>query len=682
MIKKIFKYCFPFFFVFSFCLFANENSLVLAPTSSDRASASEEFRKGVQSYYRGAYNEAVLLFEKALSFLPNEPFILDWLGKAYYSSGIEGACLENWQAAAAAGYGGILFKNKIEVIKERRSVIPDMSGNMKFTESITFNSEQNGIKLFSRPVSASALPDGTFWMTSYGSNELLHFDVNGIILHKTKGPIEGFDRPFDVITAISGNLLVSEFASDRISIISNEGKFIKYFGKRGIGKGELLGPQFLAEDSYGNIYVSDFGNARISVFSSDGEPLFTFGERTGLFAGFTAPAGIAVINGLVYAGDAVKGSISIFDTSGNYLRELLPEGTLKRIESVRAVGNTLLVAAGSKAYIVDTALASVYEAASLGRAPSKVTGAVPDANGNILLFDFKNEKVEITSRISELAGGLFITVKRIYSDNFPHVALEVGVENRNRGQIVGLNQSNFVITEDNRRVSDYNLDEAFYLNDFCNVSILIERSPESENEKKALNHAIKEIAEAMKNKGTVRIIYASDIPVSEGVFSPADLTELVPEAKTKPVRNWRFDLGLRLAAADLINAQYKRAVIFFSFSPLNADNFDRYGLNDLADYMNNNNIRFYGVNFKQGSLPDEISFLVKKTGGKASYIYAAPGLKPIVQDIISAPVGVYRLSYNSAMHTDFGRKFLPVEVEVRLLNRSGRDETGYFAPLE
>jgi hypothetical protein len=40
------------------------------------------------------------------------------------------------------------------------------------------------------------------------------------------------------------------------------------------------------------------------------------------------------------------------------------------------------------------------------------------------------------------------------------------------------------------------------------------------------------------------------------------------------------------------------------------------------------------------------------------------------------------MSYTSALPTDFGRAFLPVEVEAYLMNRSGRDETGYFAPLQ
>ena len=53
-----------------------------------------------------------------------------------------------------------------------------------------------------------------------------------------------------------------------------------------------------------------------------------------------------------------------------------------------------------------------------------------------------------------------------------------------------------------------------------------------------------------------------------------------------------------------------------------------------------------------------------------------------VQGYQDIPQGVYQFSFTSALPTNFGMNYLPLEVEVYLLNRSGRDETGYFAPLE
>ena len=670
------------FFLFLSVLTATENSFFPPPTSQDRQIAFEEFRRGVQSYYKASYNEAILLFEKALSILPDEPIILEWLGKAYYSSGLEDACLQQWDVAIKANHGGILLKNKAEVVRERRMFSMDLMDNLKFSESIGFISTFQDKHIFRQPLSAVAMEDGSFWATAYGSNEVLHFDVNGKIVDRTKGPIEGFDRPFDIIRTKNDHMLVSEFASDRISVLTKEGKFVRYFGESGVNEGQLLGPQFLATDFYNNIYVADFGNARVSVFSFEGKPLFHFGEKNDSFSGFIAPSGLCVIGDFVYVADSIKGAIYVFDTAGNYIEELLSENSFKAIESMREWNGNILLSSLSKAYLVDVKLAIIHELVSLGNAPTKITCATPDANGNILLADFKNETVEVTSRISELAGGFFVTIKRVFSNNFPKVEMEVLVENRNREQIVGLEGLNFTVTENHNSVLDYSLDGAGFFGEGCDIAILLERSPRMDGEKVAVDKAIKEIALAMRGKGKISIFSATSHPNKEGEYFPENIIDYIPHFKGEASDNWKFDLGLRLASSSLLNAQARRAVIFLSFNDLKEGNFGTYGLNELSSYMANNNIRFYSISLKEGSPCDELAYLIKKTGGEASYIYVNEGLMPLISRISKFQTGLYKLSYTSSMDSDFGRRFLPVEVEVRLLNRSGRDETFYYPPAE
>ncbi len=676
------KAVFFLFLLLSFFGSAQNLDFNSKPTTQDRRAASEEFRRGVQSYYRGAYNEAILLFEKALSYIPGEPLILSWLGKAYYSSGIEGAAISQWEQARDAGFGGMLLQNKIEILKERRNLKLASADNIKFAEAVSIPAKQANAFLFKQPLSAVAVSDGSFWVTAYGSNELLHFDINGLILEKTKGPIEGFDRPFDVIETKNGNLLVSEFASDRISMLNKNGRFIKYFGKSGRKNGELMGPQFLCTDDYENIYVCDFGNARIAVFSPDGEPLFFFGEKSPAFDGFIAPAGIAFMDGLIFAADAIKGAVYVFDTAGNYIQDLLPENSLKGIESLRVWNGNLVAATASKAYLIDTNFSTMNEIASLGNTPSKITAITNDANGNLLLIDHRNQTIEVTTRINELAGGLFVLIKRVFAEKFPQVTMEVSVQNRDGRQIVGLKESNFLVTEENKLVADYELSGSAYLNSNCDIAIVLERSPGSVKEKVAIESAIKEIATAMQAKGKIKLISAANLPILEGSFEPAVLATVPNKFKASVSPEWKFDLALRLASGELINSAQKRAIIFLSAGKPDAGNFTQYSLNDLAAYMANNNIRFYSVNLKQGETPDETAYLAKKTGGEVRYVYGEKGLKAIIDDLLTKPIGSYQIKYKSNLPTDFGRAFLPVEVEVQLLERSGRDEIGYFPPLE
>ena len=84
----------------------------------------------------------------------------------------------------------------------------------------------------------------------------------------------------------------------------------------------------------------------------------------------------------------------------------------------------------------------------------------------------------------------------------------------------------------------------------------------------------------------------------------------------------------------------------------------------------------------QGTASDELNFICERTECGEYYVYRDEGLSLLVNDIIDVSSGVYVLSYDSGLTTDFGQKYLSVEVESFIMNRSGRDETGYFAPLQ
>ena len=98
--------------------------------------------------------------------------------------------------------------------------------------------------------------------------------------------------------------------------------------------------------------------------------------------------------------------------------------------------------------------------------------------------------------------------------------------------------------------------------------------------------------------------------------------------------------------------------------------------------MNNNSISFSVIQLDQAALGDELAYVSESTTGDVYYIYRPQGLGDLVKDVIELPQGIYQLSFTSAMSTNFGTNYLPLEAEVYLLNRSGRDETGYFAPLQ
>lgn len=651
--------------------------------TSEEGFAAQEFRRGVQSYYRGTFNDAVMQFEKALGYMPNDSLILEWLGKSYYHSGMEGTAVKSWSKAVQNGYGGLLLKNKIEIVQDRRTGAFRSDFNARYTEAGAFSGSHGEGMVFSGPVSVLPENDGTVWVLAYGSNELVKLNINGTVVSRVTGPMNGFDRPMDLIRLEDGTMLVTESAGNRLCVLDKKGKFIKYIGKKGRAVGNLVGPQYAAQDSRQNIYVSDYGNRRIAVFDRDGKGLFCFGAARDDFAGLKGPTGIAVAGENVYVADNIFGGIYEFDLAGNFQRVLVPEKTFQHPESIRVWNDFLVVCDSNRVFSVDSGSGSVFENISAGNAPARLTCAVPDVNGNVVVSDVISNEVYVMSKMQELVGGLFVQIEKVNASKFPEVFVDVRVENRYRSAVVGLGENNFYITEQKRPVNKLKYLGSSSYSQFSDITLLIDRSRRSSEFGEQINAAVREIAASMKNRGTLKIVSASKIPALEYSGKPSGALKFDVAALKNPVSDEiPLDLALRLAANDLVNAEHKRAVVIISAGKVSLNAFEKYSLSETAAFLNNNHISVASVLLTQNACDEELDYIVSNTPGKEYYIFRPEGLSGIVGDLVDIPSGLYTFSYTSVLSTNFGEKYLPVEVEAYLLNRSGRDECGYFAPLQ
>lgn len=651
--------------------------------TSEEGFAAQEFRRGVQSYYRGTFNDAVMQFEKALGYMPNDSLILEWLGKSYYHSGMEGTAVKSWSKAVQNGYGGLLLKNKIEIVQDRRTGAFRSDFNARYTEAGAFSGSYGEGMVFSGPVSVLPENDGTVWVLAYGSNELVKLNINGTVVSRVTGPMNGFDRPMDLIRLEDGTMLVTESAGNRLCVLDKKGKFIKYIGKKGRAVGNLVGPQYAAQDSRQNIYVSDYGNRRIAVFDRDGKGLFCFGAARDDFAGLKGPTGIAVAGENVYVADNIFGGIYEFDLAGNFQRILVPEKTFQHPESIRVWNDYLVVCDSNRVFSVDSGSGSVFENISAGNAPARLTCAVPDVNGNVVVSDVISNEVYVMSKMQELVGGLFVQIEKVNASKFPEVFVDVRVENRYRSAVVGLGENNFYITEQKRPVNKLKYLGSSSYSQVSDITLLIDRSQRSSEFGEQINAAVREIAASMKNRGTLKIVSASKIPALEYSGKPSGALKFdVAELKNPVSDEIPLDLALRLAANDLVNAEHKRAVVIISAGKVSLNAFEKYSLSETAAFLNNNHISVASVLLTQNACDEELDYIVSNTPGKEYYIFRPEGLSGIVGDLVDIPSGLYTFSYTSVLSTNFGEKYLPVEVEAYLLNRSGRDECGYFAPLQ
>jgi len=665
----------------------------LSPQDLNTVYARDEFRIGVQAYNRYGFNEAIQSFERALSYRPGEALLLDWLGRAYYRSGFEDTAVRQWQAAAEAyGYStgeALLLGSRIETVRNRRGLEPVALGgsgpleNDRYVEAGRYPGRGEGVVYYKQPTSVLPLEDGSVWVAAYGSNELVRIDVNGVIRDRWRGPVNGFDRPYDIARGLGGIFYVSEYRGGRVSVLSPEGEWQYYIGSRGLGPGQFVGPQNIAVDEDGYLYVVDYGNKRVSKFGPEGAFIQSFGLKSAFFRGFLSPTGIAARGGRVYVADSVSKEIVMFDSNGEYLGPLVREG-LQGPESLRFLDNGMLLAADlNRALLIDPDTAIVRELGVLGKGgKARITGVGLDRNGSLLAADFKTGEVAVMTRMEDMASGLFVQIERVISDGFPLVTVELQVQDRRRRPIVGLEARNFLLSEGVSSVPVQEFQGAAYLTDQVDMAVLVERSPETAALKDELAAALRDI-DASGNR-IARVVSASEAPALEE-FNPGAPRSLESAARGRAAAytpRWRFDLGLRLAASGLFAGAKKRAVVFVCSGGLGELAFEQYSLSELAAFLANNDTAFYAV--LVGGLPADagLRFLCEQTGGEALPLYRGEGVSGALRAIARRPSGSYTISFRSALSTDFGRAFLPLDAEVYLMDRSGRDSTGYFPPLE
>ena len=660
---------------------------VTGGTGIEALNAAEEFRFGVQAYNRFAYNESILSFERALSFRPGEPLILDWLGKAYYRSGFEETALRQWRAALD-GYGrnsgvGMLINSRIETVSNRRFLFPIANDGVRYVSSGRYPGRNQNVVLYRQPTSVLANNDGSAWIVAYGSNEIVKVDVNGIIRDRKRGPLNGFDRPYDMVRGPDGRMYLSEFRGGRVSVLNNNGEWLSYIGSRGLGAGQFVGPQSLAIDEDGYLYVVDYGNRRISKFDPDGLFILSFGLRSSYFPGLLSPTGIAAGNGKIYVAENSAKAIYMFDPNGIYLGRLAAEN-LQGPESMKFMPDgTLLVADKNRILQIEPDTAIVRELGLAGGERVRVTGADMDKNGSVLAANFAEGEVSILTRFDDLASGFFVTIRNIFTERFPLVTVELTVEDRLRRPILGLDSNNFLLTENGVPVRDQRLIFSGFRHTGADISLLVERSDITSSFRDDLGAASRDIGRAlqdMRGSRIVSVISAAAQPQREQHNN--SLENAVRGTAGSYSQRWRFDLGLRLAATDLLSAGPKRSVIYIGSGSLGDLAFEQYSLSEMASYLANNNVVFNAIIIGNGQVTAELEYLCAETGGRAMHLYRPRGIGELVKSTADIPSGLYSFTYNSRMNTDFGRAWLPIEVEVYLMERSGRDNTGYFPPLE
>ena len=121
------------------------------------------------------------------------------------------------------------------------------------------------------------------WITDRGLQQVIKFSPTGqVLLELGKKGVAGnntstdaLNGPSDVVFGANGDIFVSdgESSNTRVLKFSADGKFIKFWGTKGTGPGQLDTPHSIVMDSQGRLLVANRGNKRVEIFDQDGKYL-------------------------------------------------------------------------------------------------------------------------------------------------------------------------------------------------------------------------------------------------------------------------------------------------------------------------------------------------------------------------------------------------------------------------
>ena len=654
--------------------------------SLDATKALEEWRWGVISLNDGLPGRSLLAMERAVSLNPTDPVIREWLGRAYWRSGVEDAALAAWDSLAAEGEASTALMNRADQLRRRLSGEDEIPVDDEWIPLVSFRGVDGEIGYFERPAVARSLGDGSgsLLVSSYAGGEIIRIDANGTLVERYEGGLEGFDRPFDIIPTPDSRLLVSEFQADRISILSLEsyrrGYRIESWGATGSGEGEFLGPQYMALSPDGAyVYISDWGNRRVAKWSMDGQHVLNL-QAGGRFAGFEGPSGVACDGDRVFVADSLRGTVDVFDPSGNYLGPLISEGVTAP-EGLSIFEDDLLIADGSRVHRVDLDSGELTMETDLGPGDHRITTVFPDENGNLAVADFDADRIVLLTPLSTLYGGMDVTLDRVRADSYPDIVVDLTVKDRRGQPISGLDATNFRVFDGNQSLGSPLMDWSSSADDSLTIAALTDLSGD-ERDLSSLINGLDDLAGALQTGDSLSLVSAGVNPTVHDV-TPGEGREAYMNLVGSPIgrRPVKWDEALRLAATRIVPERERKAVVAFVTAAPGEGAFDRYGLVETARLMANNGIVFYPVYADAASRSRELDYIADQTGGHPSDLFRPEGSGILARELREKSVGRYTITWETPRPAGFGREFLPVSVEVIYINKSGRDESGSFAPL-
>ena len=162
--------------------------------------------------------------------------------------------------------------------------------------------------------------DGSVFIASK-DHKLWKFSRRGELVKsigKRGGNAGEFDQPWGVRYR-NHQVYVCDSDNARVQVFDSSLNFLRTFGTRGDGPGQLKDPRDIDFDTQGNIYVVDWRKCQVLVFSEDGQYLRHFGREGQGKGELNGTNGLCVSGDCVYVAEWSNNRVSVFNTSGQFV---------------------------------------------------------------------------------------------------------------------------------------------------------------------------------------------------------------------------------------------------------------------------------------------------------------------------------------------------------------------------
>ena len=267
----------------------------------------------------------------------------------------------------------------------------------------------NIIRDLNGPWGIAVREGGEVVVVEFGSDCVSIISANGEkTSFGTRGSAPGqFVLPEGVAIDTGGNILVCDNYNYRIQQFSSTGKHLKTVGRKGNGRLQFNQPGGITVHPHTHkVYVADTDNHRIQVLNSDLTYSSSFGSKGSNRGEFNCPCDISTDSaGNVYVADSDNHRVQVFSVDGQYLRQFRKEGEgegeLKHPVSVTVGSHNLVYVLeyGNSCVSIFTSDGEFIKSfGSNGNGPGQFSGPrgmCVDRNGTVYVCDTINWRLQI-----------------------------------------------------------------------------------------------------------------------------------------------------------------------------------------------------------------------------------------------------------------------------------------------